>query len=95
LTPAVLSKQEKLALLKSRLTGSDDAAQTDGLTPAQARLLELEEQFGSSAVHVFALAYHLEGPLDVQLLAESIAAVAARHPALHSRVAVSGGRAFC
>jgi thioesterase domain-containing protein/acyl carrier protein len=94
LTPAVLSKQEKLALLKSRLTGSDDAAQTDGLTPAQARLLELEEQFGSSAVHVFALAYHLEGPLDVQLLAESIAAVAARHPALHSRVAVSGGRAF-
>ncbi|MEO8335207.1 MAG: condensation domain-containing protein [bacterium] len=62
------------------------------LTGQQERLWELENQLGASAMHAFALAYHLEGPLDVQQLAESIGAVAERHPALHSRVAVADGR---
>jgi thioesterase domain-containing protein/acyl carrier protein len=91
---AVLSREEKLALLKSRLGGNAAAVQADSLTPAQARLWELEQQLGSNAMHVFALAYHLEGPVDVQRLAESIEAVAARHPALHSRIAVANGRPF-
>ena len=89
----MLSKQEKLALLKRRL-GYDAGVRNSGLTSAQSRLWELEEQIGTSAMHVFALAYHLEGPIDAQLLAESIAAVAERHPALRSRVAVEGGRPF-
>ena len=87
----MLSRQEKVALLRSRLDGGA-GARDSGLTSAQARLWDLEEQIGTSAMHVFALAYHLDGPIDVQLLAESIAAVAERHPALRARVAVAEGQ---
>ncbi|MEO5817108.1 MAG: condensation domain-containing protein [Gemmatimonadaceae bacterium] len=65
---------------------------TGGLSPAQAHLWELENRLGASGMHVFALAYQLEGPLDVQHFVESIAAVAERHQALHTRVAVDNGR---
>ncbi len=91
---AVLTREEKVALLKSRLGAADGKARADSLSPAQARLWELENQLGASEMHVFALAYHLEGPLDVQQLAEAMAAVADRHPALHSRVAFDNGRPF-
>jgi len=89
---AVLSREEKVALLRSRLGNTADTPRAPGLSPAQTRLWELENQLGASEMHVFALAYHLEGPLDAQHLAESIAAVAERHPALRSRVAVDNGR---
>ena len=89
----MLSKEEKVALLKRRL-GHDAGARDFSLTSAQSRLWELEEQIGTSAMHVFALAYHLEGPIDAQLLGESIAAVAERHPALRCRVAVKESRPF-
>lgn len=91
---AVLSREEKVALLRRRLGVTDDASRADGLSAAQTRLWELENQLGASEMHVFALAYHLDGPLDVQQLAEAIGAVAERHPALHARVAYTNGRPF-
>ncbi|MDB4892553.1 MAG: non-ribosomal peptide synthase, partial [Gemmatimonadetes bacterium] len=89
----MLSREEKVALLRSRLGGTE-APRADALSPAQTRLWELENQLGASEMHVFALAYHLDGFLDVQQLAEAIAAVAERHPALHARVAFDDGRPF-
>jgi thioesterase domain-containing protein/acyl carrier protein len=89
---SVLTRQEKVALLRGRLADTEEHPRDDGLSPAQKRLWELENQLGASEMHVFALAYHLDGPLDSQQLAESIAAVAERHSALHSRVAVANGQ---
>ncbi len=89
----MLSREEKVALLRSRL-GRTEAPRADALSAAQTRLYELENQLGASEMHVFALAYHLDGPLDVQQLAEAIAAVAERHPALRARVGFDDGRPF-
>ena len=86
---STLSREEKLARLKSGMAATAPRDPSNRLSAPQRRLWELEEHSSSNAMHVFALAYYLDGPLDVSLLAASIAAVAARHRALRLRVAIS------
>ena len=82
LAASTLSREEKLARLKSGMAAAAPRDRSNRLSAPQRRLWELEEHSSSNAMHVFALAYYLDGPLDVSLLAASIAAVAARHRAL-------------
>ncbi len=82
----LLSREEKLALLRSRLGAGDTPGRSGRLSRAQTRLWELEQRLASNAMHVFAIAYELEGRLDANALADAIALVGARHAALHARI---------
>ncbi|HEV8195535.1 MAG TPA: condensation domain-containing protein [Gemmatimonadales bacterium] len=62
------------------------------LSEAQARLWTLETQLGAGAVHVFAIAHELIGPLDANALEAAMAHVARLHPALRVRVGSEAGQ---
>ncbi|MBV9880980.1 MAG: alpha/beta fold hydrolase [Gemmatirosa sp.] len=61
----------------------------DGASPlsaAQARLWEIEAAGDERGMHTFALAHHLDGPVDAGVLENALRAVVRRHPALRVRV---------
>jgi thioesterase domain-containing protein/acyl carrier protein len=71
-------------LLREKITAR--AAADVRLTTAQLRLWELEKYKASPNIHVFAIAYYLDGPLNPDLIGRAMAVVAARHFGLHARM---------
>lgn len=61
------------------------------LSGAQARLWDLETHLGTGSAHVFALAYELEGKLNLRTLDRALSQVAQMHQALRVRVEVRDG----
>src|SRR5262245_59064417 len=83
-----MSQVQKRQLLKKLLHERLSANQADKprLTAAQLRIWQHEKYSSSPNVHVFALAYYLDGPVDEDLLRRALVAVAARHFGLRARI---------
>src|SRR5947209_4242935 len=75
-------------LLRARSSRPDQVPLSEG----QRRLWDLRELDPTSPVYNFAIAYRLDGPLDVPALTRAVAIVAGRHEALRARFSVLGGR---
>ena len=85
----VAAKRERLRSLLQA-----DQRRDESWTPlamAQRRLWDLEHSQQSPGVHQFAIAYDIEGPIQIPLLHAAMRWVALRHAALRVQVTLRGG----
>lgn len=86
-----LNIEDKRALLQKLVKAQMRQGRQESLTPGQTRLWQLQSRDPDSAVYNIAIAYDLNGPLDVPALEKAIHAVAERHESLRSTFSASGG----